>query len=97
MFWIPAKDASVPNMLRKDQLEPANQLSLVTTYGFTPVLAAVVFALLAVIGAPLSEVVPVSGGRSRRRSDTSPTSWASSCRTSWAPSSPASPARRRSR
>ena len=25
-------------MLRKDQLEPANQLSLVTTYGLTPVL-----------------------------------------------------------
>ena len=32
LFWIPAKDAAVPNMLRKDQLEPANQLSLVTTY-----------------------------------------------------------------
>ena len=31
-------------MLRKDQLEPANQLSLVTTYGLTPVLAAIVFA-----------------------------------------------------
>ena len=38
LFWIPAKDAAVPNMLRKDQLEPANQLSLVTTYGLTPVL-----------------------------------------------------------
>ena len=33
-------------MLRKDQLEPANQLSLVTTYGLTPVLAAIVFAVL---------------------------------------------------
>jgi len=28
LFWIPAKEAAVPNMLRKDQLEPANQLSL---------------------------------------------------------------------
>ncbi len=46
LFWIPAKDAAVPNMLRKDQLEPANQLSLVTTYGLTPVLAALVFAVL---------------------------------------------------
>ncbi|MGY1600802.1 dTMP kinase [Geodermatophilus sp. SYSU D00815] len=46
LFWIPAKDAAVPNMLRKDQLEPANQLSLVTTYGLTPVAAAIVFALL---------------------------------------------------
>ncbi len=46
LFWIPAKDAAVPNMIRRDQLEPANQLSLVTTYGFTPVLAAAVFAVL---------------------------------------------------
>ena len=46
LFWIPAKEAAVPNMLRKDQLEPANQLSLVTTYGLTPVLASIVFAVL---------------------------------------------------
>ena len=51
LFWIPAKDAAVPNMLRKDQLEPANQFSLVTTYGLTPVLAAVVFAVLTTMGA----------------------------------------------
>ena len=50
LFWIPAKDAAVPNMLRKDQLEPANQLSLVTTYGLTPVLAAIVFAVLTSVG-----------------------------------------------
>ncbi|TFV63915.1 UNVERIFIED_ORG: dTMP kinase [Bacillus sp. AZ43] len=58
LFWIPAKDAAVPNMLRKDQLEPANQLSLVTTYGFTPVLAAIVFALLTTIGGNVSELLP---------------------------------------
>ena len=56
LFWIPAKDAAVPNMLRKDQLEPANQLSLVTTYGLTPVFAAIVFALLAVLGGELPVV-----------------------------------------
>lgn len=39
MFWIPAKEASVPNLVRRDQLEAANQLTLVTTYGLTPVLA----------------------------------------------------------
>jgi dTMP kinase len=50
LFWIPAKDAAVPNMLRRDQIEPANQLSLVTTYGLTPVAAAVVFALLSSAG-----------------------------------------------
>ncbi|MFQ1003433.1 dTMP kinase [Modestobacter sp. SSW1-42] len=58
LFWIPAKEAAVPNMLRKDQLEPANQLSLVTTYGLTPVVAAAVFALLASLGGGLSDVLP---------------------------------------
>ena len=37
LFWIPAKEASVPNLVRRDQLEAANQVSLVTTYGITPV------------------------------------------------------------
>ncbi|MCU1607519.1 MAG: tmk [Modestobacter sp.] len=58
LFWIPAKDAAVPNMLRKDQMEPANQLSLVTTYGLTPVVAAIVFALLTSAGGRLSTVLP---------------------------------------
>ncbi|MCV2491747.1 dTMP kinase [Geodermatophilus sp. YIM 151500] len=57
LFFMPAKDAAVPNMLRKDQLEPANQLSLVTTYGLTPVAAGVLFAVLAAIGGPLSGAV----------------------------------------
>jgi hypothetical protein len=26
LFWIPAKEASVPNLVRKDQLESANQV-----------------------------------------------------------------------
>nr|WP_221203640.1 dTMP kinase [Modestobacter versicolor] len=58
LFWIPAKEAAVPNMLRKDQLEPANQLSLVTTYGLTPMLAAVVFAVLGSVGGRLSDLIP---------------------------------------
>src|SRR3712207_5936885 len=58
LFWIPAKEAAVPNMLRKNQLEPANQLSLITTYGLTPVLAAVVFAVLTSIGGQLMAAVP---------------------------------------
>ena len=58
LFWIPAKDAAVPNMLRKDQLEPANQLSLVTTYGFTPVLAALVYAVLNSAGGRVGELLP---------------------------------------
>ena len=55
LFWIPAKDASVPNLVRKDQLESANQVSLVTTYGITPVVAAVVFSLLALLTRVLAD------------------------------------------
>lgn len=54
LFWIPAKEASVPNLVRRDQIEPANQLSLVTTYGITPVVAAAVFAVLAYVTRLLS-------------------------------------------
>ena len=37
MAWLPAKDASVPNLLPRARLETANQLTLATTYGITPV------------------------------------------------------------
>ncbi len=49
LFWLPAKDASVPNLVRRDQVEAANQLSLVTTYGITPVLGAALFCLLSLV------------------------------------------------
>src|SRR6185312_9807201 len=45
LFWIPAKEATVPNLVPRDRLEQANQLSLLTTYGSAPV-AGGVFALL---------------------------------------------------
>lgn len=57
LFWIPAKEASVPNLVRRDQLETANQLSLITTYGLTPVVAAGVFSLLALVSRKLAETV----------------------------------------
>jgi dTMP kinase len=46
MGWGPAKDASVPNLLPKGRLESANQLTLATTYGVTPVLAGLILAAL---------------------------------------------------
>jgi dTMP kinase len=49
LFWLPAKDASVPNLVRRDQVEAANQLSLVTTYGLTPVAGAGLFSFLSLI------------------------------------------------
>ncbi|GAB3817895.1 hypothetical protein GCM10027605_69360 [Micromonospora zhanjiangensis] len=41
LIWIPAKEAAVPNLIPRTRLETANQLTLITTYGLTPVLAAV--------------------------------------------------------
>jgi dTMP kinase len=59
VFWRPAKEASVPNLLhRKDQLESANQLSLITTYGLTPVAAAALFALLSWASKGLGLIAP---------------------------------------
>jgi dTMP kinase len=42
MIWTPAKEAAVPNLLPRARLETANQLTLATTYGITPVVAALV-------------------------------------------------------
>lgn len=47
LFWIPAKEASVPNLVG-DDLESANQVSLVATYGTAP-LAALVFGVLGLV------------------------------------------------
>jgi dTMP kinase len=44
MLWTPAKEASVPNLLPRARLETANQLTLATTYGVTPVVAALLLA-----------------------------------------------------
>lgn len=57
LFWNPAKDASVPNLVRKDQIESANQLSLITTYGLTPVSAAALFSMLSLISEALAHRV----------------------------------------
>jgi dTMP kinase len=42
LIWTPAKEASVPNLIPRARLETANQLTLATTYGLTPVSAALV-------------------------------------------------------
>jgi dTMP kinase len=48
LFWIPAKEATVPNLVPNDKLEKANQISLISTYGSAPV-AAGTFSVLALI------------------------------------------------
>jgi dTMP kinase len=55
LFWLPAKDASVPNLVPKDRLEQANQLSLFSTYGTAPI-AGLLFTLLAVVSTALGHV-----------------------------------------
>jgi len=55
LFWTPAKDASVPNLVAPDRLEQANQISLFATYGTAPV-AGLVFALLSLVSRGLGSV-----------------------------------------
>ncbi|WP_090937330.1 dTMP kinase [Nonomuraea jiangxiensis] len=62
LFWVPAKDATVPNLVPKEQLESANQLNLLVTYGTAPV-AALLFAALSVVGDVATNVVPFMSGR----------------------------------
>jgi dTMP kinase len=55
VFWTPAKDAVIPNLVPPDRLEQANQLSLFTTYGTAPV-AGLVFSLLAMVSRALGSI-----------------------------------------
>ena len=57
LVWIPAKEATVPNLVPRERLESANQLSLFTTYGSAPV-AAAVFAGLALLTGMLDNALP---------------------------------------
>jgi dTMP kinase len=57
LFWTPAKDASIPNLVPPDKLEEANQYSLFTTFGTAPV-AGVVFGLLSLISRVLGSMSP---------------------------------------
>jgi dTMP kinase len=59
LFWIPAKDASVPNLLRRpDQVETANQLALVMTYGVAVITASGLFTVISGLGAFLPGSTP---------------------------------------
>ena len=47
MMWIPSKDAAVPNLLRRpDQVETANQLGLVMTYGLAVLSAGGIYTIV---------------------------------------------------
>ncbi len=48
LVWLPAKDATVPNLVPRHRLEAANQISLATTYG-SALPAAVLFTGLTLV------------------------------------------------
>ena len=57
LFWSPAKEASVPNLVPKEKLESANQVSLLAAYGSAPI-AAVLFSLLSLVNGALEGTIP---------------------------------------
>jgi dTMP kinase len=56
-FWNPAAAATIPNLVPKDKLERANQLSTLMTYGTAP-LAAILLAVLGWIATGLGHLGP---------------------------------------
>jgi dTMP kinase len=62
LLWGPAKDASVPHLVKSDQLQSANTLSLVASYATFP-FASIVFSLLAAVAAWLGSFTALSALR----------------------------------
>ena len=57
LFWSPAKEASVPNLVPRDKLESANQVSLLAAYGTAPI-AAIVFTFLSLFTSAFEALIP---------------------------------------
>jgi dTMP kinase len=58
LFWSPAKEASVPNLVPRDKLESANQVSLLAAYGTAPI-AAILFSLLTLLSSAIAAISPL--------------------------------------
>ena len=56
LFWSPAKEASVPNLVPKTKLESANQVSLLSSYGTAPI-AALTFSILALFSGAINSIL----------------------------------------
>lgn len=61
LFWGPAKDATVPNLVPRERLEAAYQASLIGTYGSAPI-AALLFSLMAIMSNALATPFPFFKG-----------------------------------
>jgi dTMP kinase len=55
LFWMPAKEATIPNLVPRERLEAANQLNLLGTYGSAPI-ASALFAGLSLATAALTQI-----------------------------------------
>ncbi|MCX6445217.1 MAG: dTMP kinase [Actinobacteria bacterium] len=58
LFWSPAKEASVPNLVPREKLENANQVSLLAAYGTAPI-AAILFSVLTLVSGAIAAVSPL--------------------------------------
>ena len=58
LFWSPAKEASVPNLVPREKLENANQVSLLADYGTAPI-AAILFSLLTLLSGAIAAISPL--------------------------------------
>jgi len=63
LFWSPAKEATVPNLVGKEKLESANQVSLLAAYGTAPI-AALLFSFLTLFTNAIESLFPFSIGGS---------------------------------
>jgi dTMP kinase len=63
LFWSPAKEATVPNLVPREKLENANQVSLLAAYGTAPV-AAILFTVLSLLSSAISVAFPAFKGNS---------------------------------
>ena len=59
LLWGPAQAATVPNLVREEQLSAANSLSLAASYGTFPI-ASIIFSLLAGFATVLGELDLIS-------------------------------------
>jgi dTMP kinase len=58
LFWSPAKEASVPNLVPRGKLESANQVSLLAAYGTAPI-AAILFSILTLLSSAIAAISPL--------------------------------------
>ena len=63
LFWSPAKEASVPNLVPREKLESANQVSLLAAYGTAPI-AAILFSILTLFSGAIAAAFPSFAGNS---------------------------------